>query len=89
MKVNGTELFHTSIGSGTPILFMHGGLGLDHAYFRPTLDSWADFAELHFYDHRGKRCCRKLGNQPKIHLNYDSCIIRHRSLHESIQTGAM
>lgn len=53
INVNGAGLFHDTVGSGTPMLIMHGGLGLDHSYFRPTLDSWGNFAELHFYDHRG------------------------------------
>lgn len=53
VTVNDTNLFHATHGSGTPILVMHGGLGLDHEYFRPTLDAWGDFAQLHYYDHRG------------------------------------
>lgn len=53
IEVNGGNLFHEILGSGTPILVMHGGLGLDHQYFRPTLDSWGDFAQLIYFDHRG------------------------------------
>lgn len=53
ISVNGGDLFHVVHGSGTPIMIMHGGLGLDHQYFRPTLDSWGDFAQLVYYDHRG------------------------------------
>jgi proline iminopeptidase len=52
-QVNGTELFYTTHGSGRPMLVMHGGLGLDHAYFRPWLDELGDVAELIYYDHRG------------------------------------
>jgi len=52
-SVNGTELFYTQIGSGVPIIVMHGGLGLDHAYFRPFMDELGDVAELTYYDHRG------------------------------------
>lgn len=51
--VNGTEIYYEKLGSGTPIFIMHGGLGLDHEYFRPFLDSWADFAQIVYYDHRG------------------------------------
>ena len=53
INVNDTNLFHAMVGSGTPMLVMHGGLGLDHEYFRPTLDSWGDFAQLIYFDHRG------------------------------------
>jgi proline iminopeptidase len=31
---------------------MHGGLGLEHRYFRPYLDPLADHARIVFYDHR-------------------------------------
>lgn len=53
IAVNDTNLFHKIHGSGVPMLMMHGGLGLDHEYFRPTLDGWGDFAELIYFDHRG------------------------------------
>ena len=53
VNVSSEGLFYETIGSGVPILVMHGGLGLDHSYFRPTLDSWGEFAQLHYYDHRG------------------------------------
>jgi len=52
-NVNDTELFYEKIGSGTPFLVMHGGLGVDHSYFRPALDPLGDDIELIFYDHRG------------------------------------
>jgi proline iminopeptidase len=34
------------------LLFMHGGMGLDHTYFRPYVDGLCDVAQLVFYDHR-------------------------------------
>jgi proline iminopeptidase len=52
-KVNGTELYYDEQGSGTPFLIMHGGLGIDHTYLRPTLDPLGDIFKLIFYDHRG------------------------------------
>ncbi len=52
-KINDTELFYTEFGSGAPFLLMHGGLGLDHTYFRPFLDPLSDIFKLIFYDHRG------------------------------------
>jgi len=53
ITVRDTELFVDTIGAGTPVLVMHGGLGVDHTYFRPWLDDLAQVAELTFYDHRG------------------------------------
>lgn len=52
-QLNDTELFYERIGQGPPMLVMHGGLGLDHGYFRPWLDKLGDAVELIYYDHRG------------------------------------
>ena len=54
INVNGTELFYERFGSGIPFLVMHGGLGVDHSYFRPGLDPLGDIIEFFFYDHRGQ-----------------------------------
>ena len=52
-KINDTELFYDKCGSGSPFLVMHGGLGVDHSYFRPFLDSLGDTIQLIYYDQRG------------------------------------
>jgi proline iminopeptidase len=52
-QVNGTELFYETVGSGPPMLVMHGGLGLDHSYFRPWMDQLGDTVQVIYYDHRG------------------------------------
>jgi proline iminopeptidase len=49
--VNG--LHTASFGAGPPVLVMHGGMGLDHTYFRPWLDPVGSDATLAYYDHRG------------------------------------
>lgn len=51
--VNGTSLYYEVVGSGNPLLIMHGGLGFDHTYFRPWIDPLAKDSKLIFYDHRG------------------------------------
>lgn len=53
MPVRDTELFVATQGHGPPVLVMHGGLGVDHTYFRPWLDRLADNVTLVYYDHRG------------------------------------
>jgi len=53
VKINDTEIFYTKCGSGTPFLVMHGGLGLDHTYFRPELDRLGDQLQLIYIDYRG------------------------------------
>jgi proline iminopeptidase len=52
-RVNGTRLFYATHGRGRPLLVLHGGLGLGHAYLRPWLDQLGDRVELIYYDHRG------------------------------------
>jgi proline iminopeptidase len=52
-RINQTELFYTTVGQGRPMLIMHGGLGLDHTYFRPWLDPLGERVQLVYYDHRG------------------------------------
>ena len=51
--INGSEMYMETIGEGQPLLMMHGGLGLDHTYFRPFFDQLADKAKVIYYDHRG------------------------------------
>ena len=52
-RLSGAELYYAVHGSGRPVLVMHGGLGLDHTYFRPWLDPLGKQARLVFYDHFG------------------------------------
>lgn len=51
--IQGTSFFVESIGSGPPLLMLHGGLGLDHTYFRPWFDRLAETHQVIYYDHRG------------------------------------
>jgi len=52
-SINGTELYVETVGSGPALLLLHGGLGLDHTYFRPYFDQLSDQSTLIYYDHRG------------------------------------
>ena len=51
VDINQTSLYYNRIGTGTPCLVMHGGLGLDHSYLR-GLDVFSDSLDLVYYDHR-------------------------------------
>jgi proline iminopeptidase len=51
--INGTQLYCKSIGTGTPLVILHGGPGLDHSYFLPQMEKLADAYELIFFDQRG------------------------------------
>lgn len=53
-RVNDTDIFYETVGEGKPLLLMHGGLGFDHTYFRPSHDRLAERGyKVIFYDHRG------------------------------------
>jgi proline iminopeptidase len=53
VSINGTELFVHTIGEGEPVLFLHGGPGLNHSYFLPHLEPLAVDFQLIFFDMRG------------------------------------
>ena len=63
-KVNGTELFFDTVGSGLlpvgdrmiemPVCFvLHGGPLIDSSYLRPWMDELADVMQLVYVDYRG------------------------------------
>ena len=47
------RLFYEVVGTGDPIVVVHGGPGLDHNYLRPGLDVLATSHTLVYYDQRG------------------------------------
>jgi proline iminopeptidase len=53
-RVGRARLFTREIGSGPPIIVVHGGPDFDHAYLLPELDRLARRARLVYYDQRGR-----------------------------------
>jgi proline iminopeptidase len=51
--MDNARLFYEVIGNGEPIVVVHGGPGLDHAYLQPGLDALATRYTLIYYDQRG------------------------------------
>lgn len=47
------RLYYRTVGSGDPVLVLHGGPGLDHGYLAPDLEPLAASHRLVFYDQRG------------------------------------
>ncbi len=57
MKVelsDGYELFVEELGSGFPLIVLHGGPGMDHTMFRPYLDPLCNEFRLLYVDERGQ-----------------------------------
>lgn len=53
VSMDNARLFYEVIGNGEPIVVVHGGPGLDHAYLQPGLDALATRYTLIYYDQRG------------------------------------
>ena len=67
--INGNALFYTTLGQGRPMLFVHGGPGLDHAYFRPWLDPLSDQFQLIYYDQLGQGCSTRPASYVEIGID--------------------
>ena len=52
-EVRGVSIFERRIGSGPPVIVLHGGPGAHHDYLLPGFDALADGRELIYYDQRG------------------------------------
>ena len=52
VPVDDIEIACTVVGDGTPVIVLHGAIGLGSTYMR-TLDPWADELQLVYYDQRG------------------------------------
>lgn len=52
ININGTELFVKVVGSGEPIIVVHGGPVLDHSYLYSHLEPLSENYKLIFYDQR-------------------------------------
>lgn len=53
LSLEDTRLFYEVIGTGAPIVIVHGGPGLDHSYLQPGMDVLAARNTLIYYDQRG------------------------------------
>jgi len=53
VQVNGVEIFERRLGSGPPVVVLHGGPGAHHDYLLPGFDALAQGHELIYYDQRG------------------------------------
>ena len=51
---DGYKINVEEVGSGFPLIVLHGGPGLDHSMFRPYLDSLGDEFRLLYVDERGQ-----------------------------------
>jgi len=60
LTVDDAEIWYQAIGTGRPIIAIHGGPGLDHSYLLPWLEPLGETGQLILYDQRG------LGASPTV-----------------------
>src|SRR5580658_8994048 len=52
-RIEGHDTFLVTHGSGSPLVTLHGGPGMDHTYFRPWLDPLGEVRQVVYYDMLG------------------------------------
>src|SRR3954464_993 len=85
-EINGTELHYVELGQGRGMLVMHGGLGLEHRYFRPSLDPLAEQVRLVYYDHR---LHGQSGRPPIETLTHEQLVDDAEALRQHLGLGQM
>lgn len=66
------RIFYEALGSGDPIVVVHGGPGLDHNYLRPGLDVLSASHTVIYYDQRGTG--RSDAPLDSAHINVDEFV---------------
>ena len=66
VDANGVLIYYKSLGSGSPLLVVHGGPGASHDYFLPYLLPLARTHRVVFIDERGSGRSQKL-EDPKLY----------------------
>jgi len=84
-QINGIELYVKRMGSGEPIVVVHGGPMLEHGYFLPHLAPLAESFELIFYDQRLSG--RSAGQVDSASVRLDTLVDDIEALRQSLQLG--
>lgn len=82
ITVDNAELLLEVMGEGLPIVAIHGGLGLDHSYFRPYLDSLGVDHRILLPDLRGHG--QSSGRETLASATHATFVDDLRKLHESL-----
>ncbi|QOR67961.1 alpha/beta fold hydrolase [Cytobacillus suaedae] len=81
INFRGINIYTKTIGSGEPLVFLHGGPGGDHRYFLPHLEDLANHFQLVFYDQAG---CGKSGPLPDESYSMDTEVELLEELRKSL-----
>lgn len=69
ITLDSAQLFYEVVGTGDPIIVIHGGPGLDHNYLRPGLDVLASSHALVYYDQLGTGMSTAVLDSATINFN--------------------
>ncbi len=72
LSLDHARIFYEVVGSGDPIIVIHGGPGLDHNYLRPGLDVLASSHTLVYYDQPGTG--RSTAELDSAGINFDAFV---------------
>jgi proline iminopeptidase len=82
LSLEDARLFYEVVGTGEPIVVVHGGPGLDHAYLQPGLDALANRYTLVYYDQRGAG--RSVAALDSSGINLDAFVADIDALRETL-----
>lgn len=72
LNVGSTSLYYKTIGTGEPIMVLHGGPGFDHLHLLPYIGKLGENYKVILYDQRGGG--RSIGPVDSISINIESFI---------------
>lgn len=81
LPIRNLNIYTKRMGSGTPIVFLHGGPGGEHRYFLPHLEALSTSFELIFYDQRG---CGQSELDPNQNYSFEEEIETLEALRKSM-----
>lgn len=91
VPVDGADLYVRELGTGRPIIILHGGPDFDHRYLLPEMDRLADSYRLIYYDQRGRGRSAAHGRASDVSLASDladlDAIRKHFHLDKVILLG--
>jgi proline iminopeptidase len=88
VAVPGARLFYKSVGRGNPpILVVHGGPGMDHAYLLPGMLGLARSNRVVFYDQRGSG--RSEGEVTAATVSFDRFMLDIDAIRDSLHLDRM
>ena len=85
LRVHGSDIYYRVLGTGEPLLIVHGGPLLDHSYLLPSFEALADEYQLIFYDQRA--CGRSSAAVDTAQMSMSTFVADIEALREALDLG--